>query len=435
MKTAIIHYWLVNNRGGEKVLAQLCEQFPDADIYTHVYDPASMPEEIRRMPIRTTFIQKLPFAKILYKNYLPLMPWALRRLDLSDYDLIISSESGPAKGIRKPAGATHICYCHTPMRYLWDLSDDYYQNASPLKKLGMKLFVSNLRKWDIWSATQVDQFVANSQFVADRIKKIYGREANVVYPPVNVEHFQTLERDPKDFYLFFGQLTAYKRADLAIEAFNRLGKRLIVAGVGEELESLKQLATHPGLRPPLRRRGRLKLPPTGGVPERRGGSDVEIPSGGGVSERRGGSPVSRIEFLGRISDEKRDELYSQAKALIFPGVEDFGIIPVEAQAAGCPVIAFGQGGALETVVDGETGLFFHEPTADSLCNAVEKFHSMRSERGFCISKSNDHRERQRLELSEAACRANAARFSSERFAKQMTGSFQETNYRKWRCRE
>jgi len=348
MKTALIHYWLVNDRGGEKVLAKLAEQFPDADLFTHVYDPEAMPDVIRRMNIFTTFIQKLPFAKKLYKYYLPLMPWALRRLDLSGYDLIISSESGPAKGIRKPPGATHICYCHTPMRYLWDLSGEYAQNASFLQKIGMRIFLPALRKWDLWSATQVDHFIANSQFVAARIKRIYNRDADVVYPPVDVAHFSKLKRDPQDFYLFFGQLTAYKRADLAIEAFAKLGKRLVIAGSGEELEKLKTRNSELG--------------------------------------------TLNISLLGRVSDEKRDELYSQAKALIFPGVEDFGIIPVEAQAAGCPVIAFGQGGALETVIDGETGVFFAEPTADSLCAAVQKF--------------------QTLENMESACRANAARFSN-----------------------
>lgn len=368
MKTALIHYWLVNDRGGEKVLARLAEQFPDADLFTHVYDPAAMPEEIRRMPIRTTFIQKLPFAKKYYKNYLPLMPWALRRIDLSGYDLIISSESGPAKGIRKPEGATHICYCHTPMRYLWDMSDEYYQNASLLKKLGMKIFLPWLRKWDLWSATQVDRFIANSQFVAERIKNIYGREAEVVYPPVDVEHFQTLERDPQEFYLFFGQLTAYKRADLAIEAFNRLGLRLIVAGDGEEFEKLKTLNSELGTR--------------------------------------------NIEFLGRISDEERDELYSQAKALIFPGIEDFGIIPVEAQAAGCPVIAYGKGGALETVVENETGLFFEEQTADALCAAIQKFHSTIGREAGAIATATNEVKWPTLENMEAACRENAARFSN-----------------------
>ena len=347
----------MNDRGGEKVLAELVRLYPDANLFTHVYDPSAIPESIRRMNVRTTFIQKLPFAKKLYQFYLPLMPWALRRLDLSGYDLIISSESGPAKGIRKPKGATHICYCHTPMRYLWDMSNDYFKNASLFKKLGMKLFVSNLQKWDLWSATQVDHFIANSQFVADRIKRIYNRDATVIHPPVDIEHFAKLKRNPQDFYLFFGQLTAYKRADLAIEAFAKLGKRLVVAGAGGT----------PANRTALRGR------------------------------HSPGSPASSscIEFLGRVSNEKLDQLYSQAKALIFPGIEDFGIVPVEAQAAGCPVIAFGKGGALETIIDGETGVFFHERTVDSLCDAIEKF--------------------QPLELSETACRQNAMRFSAGLF--------------------
>lgn len=361
MKTALIHYWLVNDRGGEKVLTALAEQFPDADLFTHVYDPSAVPEAIRRMKVRTTFIQKLPFAKKLYKYYLPLMPLALRRLDLSGYDLIISSESGPAKGILKPDGATHICYCHTPMRYLWDMEDDYAKNASLLQTAGLKLFGPALRKWDLWSATQVDHFIANSQFVAERIKRIYNRDSEVIYPPVDVEHFQTLKRDPQDFYLFFGQLTAYKRADLAIEAFSRLGKRLVVAGAGEELEMLKHLVT------------RHSTPAT-----------------------------QHITFLGRISDQKRDVLYSQAKALIFPGVEDFGIIPVEAQAAGCPVIAFRAGGALETVVENETGLFFGGQTVDSLCDAIRRF--------------------EKLQFNDSACRINVACFSAEQFMRAV-GSF------------
>jgi glycosyltransferase involved in cell wall biosynthesis len=354
MKTALIHYWLVNARGGEKVFAELAKLYPDADLFTHVYDPQAMPEIIRRMNVRTTFIQKLPFAKKLYKNYLPLMPWALRHLDLSSYDLIISSESGPAKGIRKPPGATHICYCHTPMRYLWDMEGDYAKNASVLKKAGLKLLGPALRKWDLWSATQVDHFIANSQFVAERIKRIYNRDAEVIYPSVDTDHFLQRKRDPQDFYLFFGQLTAYKHADLAIEAFKRLGLRLVAAGDGEELEAMKQLAAR-------------HSPPA----------------------------TCHIEFLGRVSDEKRDQLYSQAKALIFPGVEDFGIIPVEAQAAGCPVIAFRGGGARETVMENMTGVFFDEQSVDSLIEAVERFET--------------------LAFDAAVCRAPVQKFSGERF--------------------
>lgn len=354
MKTALIHYWLVNNRGGEKVLAKLAELFSDADIFTHVYDPDAMPQEITRRSVRTTFINRLPFAKKLYQSYLPLMPLALRRLNLSGYDLIISCESGPAKGICKPKGSLHICYCHTPMRYLWDMADDYFKSASLLKKAGMKLLMPALRRWDLWSSTQVDHFVANSRFVADRIRRVYGREATVIYPPVDVARFSVRERSPQDFYLFAGQLTAYKRAYLAVEAFNRLGKRLVVAGDGEQLESLKHLV-----------------------------SCISHPAS------------QNIEFLGRVSDEKLNELYSTCRALIFPGIEDFGIVPVEAQAAGAPVIAFRAGGVLETVRENETGIFFAEPSADALIKAVERF-EMRS-------------------FDAAICRTHAQKFSAERF--------------------
>lgn len=365
MKTALIHYWLVNNRGGEKVLFELARLFPEADLFTHVYDAEKMPQEITRLSVCTTFINRLPFAKKLYQSYLPLMPLALRRLNLSGYDLIISCESGPAKGIRKPKGAVHICYCFTPMRYLWDMAGNYFQSASLLEKIGMKLLLPGLRKWDVWSATQVDHFIADSRFVAERIRRIYGREATVIYPPVDVGRFSVLKRNPQDFYLFAGQLTAYKRADLAIEAFLKMGKRLIVAGDGEQLDELK--------------------------------SRIPTAEGGGRSEarQRSGNPESRISFLGRVSDEKLNELYSTCRALIFPGIEDFGIVPVEAQAAGAPVIAFRAGGALETVVENETGTFFAEPSADSLIKAVERF--------------------QLRAFDAAVCRAHAQKFSAERF--------------------
>ena len=351
MKTALIHYWLVNDRGGEKVLGQLTELYPDADVFAHVYEPDAMPESIRSRNVRTTWIQNLPFAKQNYQSYLPLMPWASRSLNLGPYDLVISSESGPAKGIRKPEGALHICYCHTPMRYLWDMADDYYRQASPLKKLGMKLLLPWLRRQDLWSADQVDHFVANSQFVAERIKRIYDRDSVVIHPPVDTDHFCGLRRDEQDFYLFFGQLTAYKRADLAVLAFNRLGKRLVVAGTGEERGALEKIAG------------------------------------------------PNIEFLGRITDSKRDELYSSARALVFPGVEDFGIVPVEAQAAGCPVIALRAGGALETVIEGRTGTFFGEANEGELCDAIQRFELM--------------------EFREENCRENARRFSEDRFREEM----------------
>jgi len=263
------------------------------------------------------------------------MPLALRVLNLKEYDLIISTESGPAKGIRKPKGSVHICCCFTPMRYLWDMSDDYYANASFLKKTGMKLLLPALRKWDIWSATQVDHFIAISEFIADRILRIYGRKSTVIYPPVNIERFSVLERNPQDFCLFFGQLTAYKRADLAIEAFSRTGKKLVVAGAGNESERLKTIAG------------------------------------------------KNVEFLGRVSDDQLNDLYSTCRALIFPGIEDFGMVPVEAQAAGAPVIAFRGGGALETIRENKTGVFFNKQSADSLIEAVNRFEKMQFDPQTC----------------------------------------------------
>lgn len=333
MKTALLHYWLTNMRGGEKVLAALGGMFPDADVFTHAYIPSRV-SCLKSHRVRESFIASLPFGRRHPQAYLPLMPMASRALKLDGYDLIISSESGPVKGIRKPKDARHICYCHTPMRYLWDMHDDYYRDAGAGGKLAMKLFTSYLRKEDLKSAESVDQFVANSQFVAGRIKRIYGRDSVVVHPPVDVELFSAGSGaagdrvlSGGDYYLFAGAKVKYKRLDLAEAACAKMGRRLVVAQSASEGELRK--------------------------------------------------------------------LYVEARALIFPGIEDFGIVPVEAQATGTPVIAFGRGGALETVVEGETGLFFREQTVDSLCQAIEEFEG----------RSWD----------AASCRANAVRFGTEVF--------------------
>jgi len=324
MKVAIIHYWLVNHRGGEKVLDALSALWPEADIYTHVVDPETLSPRLRNRVIRTTFIQKLPFAKRLYKKYLPLMPLALEQLDLSTYDLVVSSESGPAKGVLVGPNALHICYCHSPMRYIWDQYHVYSANAGWITRVAMATLLPVLRAWDFLSAARVDHFIANSGFVAARIEKYYRRQASVIYPPVDVEHF-AISPDIGDYYLALGQLVRYKRFDLAVDAFSRMGKRLLVAGTGEEEKKLRS--------------------------------------------RAGPS----VEFLGWQSDAQIRELLAHCKALIFPGEEDFGIVPVEAMASGRPVIAYGRGGALETVVAGKTGLLFHEQTVDSLCAAVAEY--------------------------------------------------------------
>ena len=352
MKVAIVHYWLVKMRGGENVLEAICELFPQADIYTHVYCPENISDVINSHHVHTTFIQKLPFSNRLYQSYLPLMPWALSRLDLSEYDLVISCESGPAKGVKVSADARHVCYCHTPMRYVWDMYEEYRSNAGLLARIMLPLLINWLRRWDKATSEGVDQFIANSRFVQQRIKNIYGRESTVVYPPVAVNDFKVSEGN-EEYYLYAGELTHYKQPQLAVEAFNRSGRKLVVIGEGPIGEELKM------------------------------------------------SAQSNIQFLGRQSFDQLKVHFSQCKALIFPGIEDFGIIPVEVMASGRPVIAFREGGALETVVEYETGLFFSEPTPDSLNSAINKFES------------------DEVHFESSAIRQLAGRFSKQRFMSEM----------------
>lgn len=351
MKIALLHYWLTNMRGGEKVLAALSGMFPSADVFTHAIS-RGMREKLKVKAVTESFIARLPFGRKWTQAYLPLMPTANRRFDLNGYELLISSESGPIKGIRKPKDARHICYCHTPMRYVWDMYDEYYRMAGLGGKLAMKLFTPYLRKEDLKSADSVDVFVANSRFVADRIGRIYKREATVVHPPVEVDFFLG-DYEKKDYYLLAGQLVGYKRPDLAIAACVRMGRKIVVIGNGHERGALeRQYAANP-----------------------------------------------LVKFLGRVDDEELKATYGGAKALLFPGLEDFGIVPVEAEAAGTPVIAYGRGGALETVVDGETGLFFGDQSVESLCAAIENFEART--------------------WSVEACRAQARNFTKENFVRRM----------------
>jgi len=326
MKTAIVHYWLVNMRGGEKMLEALLEMFPEADIYTHVYDPKAVSGLIKSRRIFTSRVNRLPFAKKLYRLYMPLMPNALTGFNLQQYDLIISSEAGPAKGIVPNPNAFHVCYCHSPMRYLWDMYHEYFKKASPFVRFFMKRLTPALRIWDITSANMVDRFITNSHFTAKRIRRIYNREAEVVYGPASIERFINIERKPSGFYLFLGQITDYKRADIAIEACIKSKRKLTVAGAG------------------IKKRDRRKYEKSGFV-----------------------------RFTGRISDSEAARLFSEAKALLYPGIEDMGLVPIEANAAGCPVIAYRDGGVLDTVEENVTGLFFDEQTSDSLIAAIDKF--------------------------------------------------------------
>jgi glycosyltransferase involved in cell wall biosynthesis len=355
VRVALVHYWLVGMRGGEKVLDALCEMYPTADVFTHVVVPEKVSGELRQHKIHTSFIARLPRATTWYKKYLPLMPLALEQFDLSGYDLVISSESGPAKGIVPAPGAVHVCYCHSPMRYIWNMYHDYRSSAGWLARLAMPCVGHYLRSWDQLVATRVDSFVANSWNVAARIRRYYGRDSTVIYPPVDVDSFAPVPRsDVEDYFLMVGELVPYKRPDLAVEAFNRLGKRLVVIGGGEMLST-------------LRRRAR-----------------------------------SNITFLGSQPFDVLRHHYARCRALIFPGEEDFGIVPVEAMASGRPVIAFGRGGATETVVDGRTGYMFEHQSLDALIAAIE-----RSEK---------------YELKPDEIIRHARRFGPERFKREMSGA-------------
>lgn len=344
MRVAIIHYWLVGMRGGEKVLEALCDIFPTADIYTHVCDLGAISDKIKRHKIQTTFIGGLPYAKRMYKRYLPLMPMALEQIDLGAYDLVISSESGPAKGIIPTSPALHLCYCHSPMRYIWNMYNRYYDSSGLMTRMMMPPMAHYLRTWDVATANRVDDFVANSTTVAQRIKSYYRREATVINPPVDTTAFRPVaSSDVEDYYLMVGEQVSYKRPDLAVEAFNRMKAKLVVIGGGEMLDHLKKIAG-----------------PT-------------------------------VTILGPQPFEALRHHYARCKGLIFPGEEDFGIVPVEAMASGRPVIAFGRGGATETVVNNKTGVFFETQTVEALIDAVERMERLEFNPADAVSRAADFR--------------------------------------------
>jgi glycosyltransferase involved in cell wall biosynthesis len=338
MKVAIVHYWLTGMRGGEKVVEALCELFPGADIFTNVYVPERVSATIRRHRVRTTFVNRLPFAASA-RAYLALMPVALEQLDLRGYDLIISNESGPAKGVVPPLDAMHICYCLSPMRYAWDLYQDYLASSGPVARALMRPAMHYLRMWDLASAARVDHFATLSEHTRRRVAKYYRRDAEIIHPPVDTHRFSP-RGERGDFYLVVGATEAYKRVDLAVEAFNRLGRPLVVIGEGPEDPRLRRLA----------------------------GPNVTL--------------------LGAQPDEVLQRHYASCRALIFPGEEDFGIVPVECMASGRPIIAYGRGGVLDTIVDGETGVLFREQTVESLIDAVVRYE--RSEREFSPERLAEH---------------------------------------------
>jgi glycosyltransferase involved in cell wall biosynthesis len=322
MRTAIVHYWLLNRRGGEKVVDALCRLLPEADIFTLLCDPATLSDQLRRHRITTSFLNPMRFA---YRSLLPLTPMALESFDLRGYDLIVSSESGPAKGVIAPSGARHICYCHTPMRYLWDLYPDYRNEwtRSRWKRAAMTPLSNYLRLWDYSTAARVDRFVANSENVRSRIWKTYRRESEVVHPPVEVESFY--HRPAEDYYLIVSELVAYKRIDAAVREFSRNGRKLKIAGDGPDYRALRFMASR------------------------------------------------NVEFLGRVSDPDLRELYARCRAFVLPGEEDFGMTVVEALASGKPVVALNRGGARESVPE-FGGTLYDSP--DTLADGIARLEAM-----------------------------------------------------------
>jgi glycosyltransferase involved in cell wall biosynthesis len=363
LRVAIVHYWLLAYAGAEKVIAALLEVFPQADLFVLVADE-KIAARFAPHRVTTSFLQRLPGSRRFHRHLLPLNPFALEQFDLRGYDVVISIESGPAKGVITSPSTCHINYCNSPMRYIWDMYHEYANGKEMrgLTRLIFKAVAHYMRMWDLASASRVDYFIANSNYIAGRIRKFYRRDSAVIHPPVDVAAGYLADRT-EDYYLVVGRLVDYKRVDLAVEACNRLKRRLRVVGMGPQYRRLKKLA--------------------------------------GPS----------IEFLGNLPEAQKNEQYARCRAVLFPAEEDFGIVPVEAHSFGRPVIAFGRGGALETVrgpfageetIDSSCdGIFFAEQTADSLVDAMLVFEA--SQQAF----------------SPAKIARSSVRFSTQRFKREM----------------
>jgi glycosyltransferase involved in cell wall biosynthesis len=361
LRVAIIHYWFVTYGGGERVVEALAELFPQADLFSLVVDKSALATSLQNRKIYTSFLQNIPWTRKHHRHFLLLQPLALEQFDLRSYDLVISSESGPAKGVITSPHTCSICYCHSPMRYLWDMSAEYPRSMGPIVRPIFTLASHYMRMWDYASAGRVDYFVANSQFVASRIRKYYRRESTVIHPPVNVTA-DDVQTSTGSYYLSVGRLVSYKRIDLAVEACSRMGRSLHIVGDGPEYRALKRIA--------------------------------------GPS----------VQFLGVLSEHELQKQFANCRAFLLPGEEDFGIAPVEAQGYGRPVIAFGSGGALETVrgiwdssstLEEPTGIFFAEQSAASLMQAISRL------------EAGEHR------FSPQAIRAHALHFDREHFTQKM----------------
>jgi glycosyltransferase involved in cell wall biosynthesis len=355
-RVAIAHEWLTIPGGSEKVVLGLLDLFPEAEIFTSVYDPGPWPTEMTDRPVHASFLNRVPRAPRIYPKLLPFMNAAFRSFDLTGFDLVLSSNHACAKNVRTPPGVPHVCYCHTPMRYAWEPDFLRDEALGPAARVLIPPLVRRLRRQDFAAAQNPDLLIANSRFVAARIEQYYRRDARVVHPPVDVAPLLARPRAPEDYYLVLGRVVPYKRTDVAVAACERLGRPVKVVGEGRALDAVRAVA----------------------------GPNTEL--------------------LGYVDDRDVAQLLSGARALLFPGEEDFGIVPVEAQAAGTPVIAYGQGGIRDSVVDRETGLLYDEPSVDALCEAMLDFDA--------------------LELDEAAIRDNARRFSQDRFRTGMTAALQ-----------
>ncbi|MGL5357210.1 MAG: glycosyltransferase, partial [Cetobacterium sp.] len=354
-----IHDWLVTYGGAERVVEAFLEMYPDADIYTLVYDEAKMGKIFKPAKVKTTFIQKFPKATKIYTKLLPFMPYAFEELDLSEYDLVISSSSCCSKGVITGPNTKHVSYVHSPMRYAWDLYHDYKKRSRKVTRFFMSIFMKSLREWDYTSSQRIDVIVANSNYVAKRINKFWNRECKVIYPPVDIDRLSANGKPSEDFYVVFSRFVPYKRIDLAILACKAMGRKLVVIGDGEQRDYLKSLGD------------------------------------------------SNITFTGRLSDDEVKDYLQRCRAMLFCAEEDFGIVPLEAQACGRPVIAYGRGGALETVVDSVTGVFFHKQEADSLIGGIKKF--------------------EKLNLNTEDILNHASKFCRERFKKEMDVIINDNN--------
>ncbi len=355
MKIAIVHEWIVDIAGSERVLKELLEVFPQADVFTLFYKKSSLEKlGIPEYRVNATYLQKIPGIQRFYRKLLQFFPGAIESLNLDSYDIVISSSHSVAKGVLTSSEQLHISYVHTPMRYAWDMYHEYMKGLNPVARWYAGKQLSKIRIWDVASSNRVDYFLSNSKYVAGRIRKIYRREAKVIYPPVHVERFP-LEKRKENYYLAVSRLVPYKKMDIIARAFTRMpARKLIIAGDGPQIKEIKDIA--------------------------RGHENIEV--------------------LGYVPDEKLVRLVQKARALIFAAKEDFGIVPVEAQAAGTPVIAYGKGGALESIEKNKTGIFFYYQTPEAIMEAVEQF--------------------EKMEFDPEYISRHARKFSAERFRKEIS---------------